>query len=89
MAVEDLGYLDGECDHAYRSVMFGGTVVFLESDADKRRALEVMIRQQESNPDGVITEQMTETRVSTVTVGRIDLEAVTGKEALPGAATTD
>lgn len=89
MAVEDLGYLDGECDHAYRSVMFGGNVVFLESDGDKRRALEVMIRQQENNPDPVIAEQMTDTRVSTVTVGRIDLESVTGKQALPGAGSSD
>jgi nitroimidazol reductase NimA-like FMN-containing flavoprotein (pyridoxamine 5'-phosphate oxidase superfamily) len=89
MAVEDLGYLDGECDHAYRSVMFGGNVVFLASDQEKRRALEVMIRQQESDPDGVIAEQMTDTRVSTVTVGRIDLDQVTGKEALPGAGTSD
>jgi nitroimidazol reductase NimA-like FMN-containing flavoprotein (pyridoxamine 5'-phosphate oxidase superfamily) len=83
MAVLDLGYQDGECDHAYLSVMFGGRVAFLTSDEDKRRALEVMVRKQERDPERVIAEQMTDTRVTSVTVGRIDLEHMTGKEALP------
>lgn len=89
MAVEDLGYLDGECDHAYRSVMFAGNVVFLTSEEEKRRALEVMIRHQERDADGVIAKKVTDSRVSTVTVARIDLAQVTGKQALPGAGTSD
>jgi len=82
IAVVDLGYLDGRCDHAYRSVMFGGTVTFLETDREKRRALEVMIHQQETDPEAVIAEQLTETRVAGVTIGRIDVDQISGKEAL-------
>jgi hypothetical protein len=83
MAVEDLGYLDGQCDHAYRSVMFGGSVTFVEDDTDKRHALEVMIRQHESDPEAVITEQLTEARVAGTTIGRIDIDQMSGKESLP------
>jgi len=83
MAVEDLGYLDGRCDHAYRSVMFGGSVTFVEDDADKCRALEVMIRQHESNPEAVITEQLTPARVAGTTIARINIDQMSGKESLP------
>ncbi len=83
IAVEDLGYLDGECDHAFRSVMFGGLVTFLESEAEKREALEVMIRQLESEPGSVMARTLTPARLASVTVGRVDLEVMTGKQALP------
>ncbi len=82
MAVEDLGYLDGKCDHAYRSVMFGGSVFFLSEVEEKRRALEIMIHQQESDPEKVILEQLKPGAIRAVTIGRIDIEEMTGKEAL-------
>lgn len=83
IAVQDLGYLDGECDHAFRSVMFGGRVTFLDTDAEKREALEVMIRQLESRPGPVMARTLTPARLASVTVGRVDLEVMTGKQALP------
>ena len=83
MAFEDLGYLDGECDHAFRSVMFGGRVTFLEGEAEKREALGVMIRQLEPDPEPVMARTLTPNRLASVTVGRVDLEVITGKQALP------
>ena len=83
IAVEDLGYLDGECEHAFRSVMFGGRVTFLAADAEKREALEVMIRQLEPEPGPVMARTLTPARLASVTVGRVDLEVMTGKQALP------
>ena len=82
LAVEDLGYRDGECDHAFRSVMFSGRVRFLTELREVRHALEVMIRQQESDPEAVIAEQLTDARIAAVTVGRIDLDELTGKQAI-------
>lgn len=82
IAVEDLGYLDGKCDHAYRSVMFGGSVIFLEDFDEKYRALEIMIHQQESNPEAVIEAQLTPKAVNAVTLGRIDIDEMSAKEAL-------
>ncbi len=83
MAIEDLGYLDGRCDHAYRSVMFDGNVTFIEDDTAKRHALEVMIRQHESDPEAVITEQLTPARVTGTTIARININQMSGKESLP------
>jgi len=82
IAVEDLGYKDGDCDHAYRSVMFGGRVTFITDDEEKRSALEVMIRQQESDPERVMAEQLKPGQVAAVTIGRIDIDQWTGKQAL-------
>jgi nitroimidazol reductase NimA-like FMN-containing flavoprotein (pyridoxamine 5'-phosphate oxidase superfamily) len=78
-ALEDLGYVDGKCDHAFRSVMFGGTVRFVEETAEKLHALEVMIRQQESEPEKVMAWHMKPGEVEKVTIGRIDVEGFSGK----------
>lgn len=82
IAFRDHGYLDGKCDHAYSSVMFGGLVEWLPTNEAKRRALEVMIRQQESDPEAVIAEQLTEARVESVTIGQIRVTELSGKQAL-------
>lgn len=82
LAIVDLGYLDGRCDHAYRSVMFSGRVTLLTDDADKRRALEIMIRRLESDPEGVMTEQLTAAQIAATTIGRIDVDQLSGKESL-------
>jgi nitroimidazol reductase NimA-like FMN-containing flavoprotein (pyridoxamine 5'-phosphate oxidase superfamily) len=78
--VEDLGYIDGECDHAYRSVMFSGRVGFLETIEDKRTALEIMIRQQESRPEPVIERTLESKKLAATCVGFIDIEEISGKE---------
>ena len=83
VAVEDLGYLDGKCDHAYRSVMFSGRVTFLKTGDDKRKALEVMIRRQESDPESVLERLISPGRLDEVCIGRIDIEQVCGKQSLP------
>jgi nitroimidazol reductase NimA-like FMN-containing flavoprotein (pyridoxamine 5'-phosphate oxidase superfamily) len=78
-ALMDQGYVDGKCDHAFRSVMFGGTVSFIEEIAEKRHGLEVMIRQQESDPETVMAWHMKPDEVRGVTMGRIDVEGISGK----------
>jgi len=83
IAVEDLGYQHGACDHAYRSVMFGGTVRFVHDNEEKRRALTVMINHQEREPHKVIAEQLTPARVAAVTVGCVEITFMSGKDAAP------
>ncbi len=79
IALVDHGYLDGKCDHAYSTVMFGGEVDWITEPAAKRHALEVMIEQQESDPKAVASEQLTDARVDSVTIGRITISEMTGK----------
>ncbi len=49
-ALDDRGYLAGQCDHAYRSVQFAGRAELVEDEADKRRALELLIDRHEPDP---------------------------------------
>jgi len=83
IAVEDLGYLDGACDHAYRTAMFGGLVGFVEDEEEKRRALELMIGQRESDPERVKAALLEPRRIGEITIGRIDIEQISGKQSLP------
>ena len=82
--IEDHGYLDGRCDHAYVSVHFGGRVTFVEDYEEKRRALELLIRRHESDPTGVMERNLKPEKINSITIGRIDIESMTCKQALPG-----
>ncbi len=78
--VEDCGYLEGKCSHAFRSVQFRGAVSFLEDPEEKRAALELMIDRLESDPDPVKQKQITDKSVERVTIGKVTVELMTGKQ---------
>lgn len=77
--LEDHGYLDGKCDHAFRTVQFEGRVTFVEDTEEKRRALSLMIDQLESDPEAVKARQATSRAVERVTIGKVVVGALTGK----------
>jgi hypothetical protein len=79
-ALEDLGYLDGECDHAYRTVQFSGAAEFIEDYEQKRRALEVMIDQLEPDPGPVKERTLEPPRVRGVGILRVRILSMSGKE---------
>jgi len=81
-AIDDRGYVQGKCDHLFASVQFGGRVRFVEDAEEKRRALGVMIRQLEREPEKVLAEQVTDAAVRKVCIGRIDIEFMSGKRSL-------
>jgi len=80
-ALVDKGYVDGKCDHLYETTQFRGKVVFVQDPAEKRHALEIMIQKNETGPDAVIAEQVTDKSVARVNIGRIDIEYMSGKRA--------
>lgn len=75
----DRGYVQGKCDHLFTSVQFSGRVSFVADAAEKRRALAVMIRQLERDPDRVLAAKVTDARVEATNIGRIDIEFMSGK----------
>lgn len=87
-AIDDRGYVRGECDHLFASVQFSGRVSFVEDTGEKRHALGVMIRQLERQPEKVLAEQVTEAAVGKVCIGRIDVEFMSGKRSEKTSATT-
>ncbi len=78
--LEDRGYVVGACDHAYRTVQFRGRVTFVEETAEKRRALSLMIDQLEPDPAPVKARSLTPKRIAGVTIVRIDVEILSGKD---------
>jgi nitroimidazol reductase NimA-like FMN-containing flavoprotein (pyridoxamine 5'-phosphate oxidase superfamily) len=80
VAFEDLGYQPGRCDHSFRSVMFGGKVHFADSFEEKKLALEMMIRQQEPDPESMFARLLTVEKIRDVAVGVIEIEEMSGKE---------
>lgn len=77
--IEDAGYQDGKCDHAFRTVQFKGTVTFLEDREAKRRVLNVMIEQLEPDPGPVAQKEITSQSVAHVAVGKVSIERMSGK----------
>ncbi len=77
--VEDSGYLDGKCDHAFRTVQFEGRVTFVEDVEEKRRVLSLMIDRLESDPEAVKARLVTAKAVERVMIGKVHIETMTGK----------
>jgi hypothetical protein len=80
--LEDLGYVDGSCDHAFRTVQFEGTVTFVEDLEEKEHALGLMIDHLESDPQTVRARVLKPQALKKVTILKIDIEAMTGKQSL-------
>ena len=78
--VEDLGYIEGECAYAYRSVMFEGKVSFIDDLSDKRRALEAMVECYEGDPENAKKQLIEQSSLEKVCVGRIQVLSMSGKE---------
>lgn len=81
--LDDRGYLDGQCDHAFVCVHFGGKVRFVEDREEKLRAVELLVRRHESDPAGVTQRNLKPERIDGVTICRIDIEEMTCKKSLP------
>ncbi len=78
-AIYDLGYKEGECNHEFKTAQFKGKVKFIENYDEKKKALTMMINQLESSPQKVIKKQLNESAIKRVTIGRIDIEYLSGK----------
>jgi nitroimidazol reductase NimA-like FMN-containing flavoprotein (pyridoxamine 5'-phosphate oxidase superfamily) len=83
--IEDRGYIAGQCSHAYRSVMFEGMAEFVTDAQEMRRALEMMIEQFETDPRELKEKLLGKVNPKKVTVLRIRIEAMSGKQSPPGA----
>ena len=79
-AIIDYGYAQGACDHLYASTQFKGRVTFIENQEEKKLALINMIQKLDNDPNTVIEKQLKEKSVARVTIGRIDIEEMSGKK---------
>lgn len=80
-ALMDKGYIQGKCDHLYATAQFRGKVTFLDNHEEKKEALINMIHRLENDPQTVVDNQITSESVDRVTIGRIDIDFMSGKKA--------
>jgi len=84
-ALLDKGYVYGKCDHLYATTQFKGRVKFVTDFNEKKKALTLMIQQlEEGQPqqEQVMNNQLTEKAIKNVTIGRIDITFMSGKQAI-------
>ncbi|MHA1667188.1 MAG: hypothetical protein ACTSUR_00920 [Candidatus Heimdallarchaeaceae archaeon] len=68
-------------DHIYASVHFRGRVIFIEDYEEKKAALINMISKLDETPNIIIDKQLADESFSKVTVGKIEIEYMSGKKA--------
>jgi uncharacterized protein len=79
--IEDCGYIQGECAHAYRSVVFRGEMHVVEALDEKKHAMNVMLGHLEDDPDLVRQKQLHEdTAYNRLGILRLDLQEMSGKQ---------
>jgi len=77
--IEDGGYVEGECEHRYLCVHFKGRATILEDDEDVKKALVLLIDQQEDDPDPVKKRNIETGEYTGVIMVRIDVDGFSGK----------
>jgi hypothetical protein len=77
--LEDNGYMAGECNHAFRTVQFRGTVSFLESLEEKTHAMALMLDQLEPDPEPMKRRLMKPASLKGLTMGKIVVHEMMGK----------
>jgi hypothetical protein len=81
MVIQDRGYLQGQCSHAYRSVIVEGTMELISDINEKSQALTKMFVHLEDQPDVMIKRFEGDTdAVRGVTIFKLKIESVTGKQ---------
>lgn len=79
--VEDRGYLDGECDHAYHSLILEGKGHVVTDLSEKRRALELLARKHERQPEVILARFAGDDEaVRKVGIVRVSIDSVSGKQ---------
>jgi uncharacterized protein len=77
-AVQDYGLTD-DCDYAYTSVHFSGTISIVDNLDEKKHAMSVLVRQLSRRPDEKLATIRSE-KLAKTTICRIDIDYMTGKQ---------
>lgn len=77
--MEDGGYVQGKCEHRYRSVHFKGLATILDDDAEVKKTLTYLIEQQEEHPEPVKKRNIEAGKYTETMMVRIDVEEFSGK----------
>ena len=78
--VEDRGYVDGQCQHAYRSVVFNGQMVQVEDEEEKHHGMRTILFQLDPDPEKLV-ERLKRTKFTQKTIIlKLTMQNIRGKE---------
>jgi nitroimidazol reductase NimA-like FMN-containing flavoprotein (pyridoxamine 5'-phosphate oxidase superfamily) len=79
--IEDRGYKMEECDQAFRSVVFWGTMHLVQDVQEKKRAIDVLLDHLEEQPDQIRQKSLkSDGAFQEVGILRLDVSEMTGKQ---------
>jgi uncharacterized protein len=79
-AVLDFGVTEA-CDYAYTSVHFQGKLTLITDAAEKKHAMQILVRQVSLNPEAKLA-QIKPEKLSSITMGKIDITYLSGKSTM-------
>jgi nitroimidazol reductase NimA-like FMN-containing flavoprotein (pyridoxamine 5'-phosphate oxidase superfamily) len=79
-AIKDYGYHVGECSHLYATVMFKGTVTFVDDVEEKRHSFKIMIEHMDPDPETMKENLLKSDGIPSTHVAKISLDYISGKK---------
>jgi uncharacterized protein len=81
--IDDGGYMSGECNHRFRSLVIFGKMALVDDIDEKKHGLNVMLEQLEDDP-ALLLESLTqkENPYDHVAILRLDIDSLIGKSSL-------
>jgi len=81
--IEDLGYVDGRCEHKFRSLVFWGAMMVVENLEGKKHGMNVLLNHLEKNPEKLKKRLLSkDTAYQKFAVLRLDITEISGKQIL-------
>jgi nitroimidazol reductase NimA-like FMN-containing flavoprotein (pyridoxamine 5'-phosphate oxidase superfamily) len=78
--IDDRGYRPGRCEHHYSSLVIAGTMTVLQELEEKKRAMQVLLRHLEADPEPIRRRNLSDDRVyQRVALLKLSIEAMRGK----------
>jgi len=79
--IEDLGYVSGQCDHRYRSLVLWGTMSVVTELSEKQHGMNILLEHLEQYPEEIRKRTLSGEEVyQQVSVLRMDITQICGKE---------
>ena len=78
--IEDLGYVNDDCSHKYRSIVFWGDMTIVENLDEKKHAFDIMLNHLEDNPSKLKKKFLkSEQSYENTCLLKLDINLITGK----------
>ncbi len=81
--IKDNGYLHGDCDHDYESLVIRGHMNIVSDLQEKKHGLQVLLKHLEKDPTPIMARNIkTDTSYDSVTILKLEMQSIIGKKHL-------